>query len=186
MYHILKSVGNLTIDTTSLSTESVIPPPPPPVSATGNLISNPSVEAATPSNSSLPLDWLSGKWGTNTPIFTYPVVGQDGARGMRVELTSYTSGDAKWYFKQVPVTPGETYTFSDYYQSNVPTNVTLAYQLTTGAFSYTSLGTPPAAAAWTPFTKTFVPPTNAVSASVFHLINRVGFLSTDNFSLSLP
>ena len=33
-------------------------------------------------------------------------------------MSSYTDGDAKWYFNPVTVTPNTTYTFSDAYRSN--------------------------------------------------------------------
>lgn len=105
---------------------------------------------------------------------------------MSVQITAYTSGDAKWYFKHVPVTPGKTYTFSDYYQSDVPTTVTLEYKTSAGALSYADIGTLPAAATWTQYTQTFVPPAGVAAVTVLHHIDAIGFLNTDNFSFSLP
>ncbi len=149
-----------------------------------NLISNPSVETA---NGAVPLDWLSGKWGTNTTTFTYPVTGQDGAKAVRVQTTAYTSGDTKWYFKDVNVTPGIQYTFSEYYQANVTTSVIAQYTLTTGAVSYVTLAaTVPTATAWTKLTYTLTPPTNAKSVTVFHILSKVGILTTDNYSILGP
>ena len=105
-------------------TPIVVTPPQPP----SNLISNPSLETAS-SNPNLPLGWSKGGWGTNTRIFTYPVAAQDGASAAKVEMTSYTNGDAKWYFNNIPVTPGQTYTFSNWYQSNIPSYVAVQFKM---------------------------------------------------------
>ena len=101
-------------------------------------------------------------------------------------MTAYTSGDAKWYFTHVPVIPGTTYTFSEYYQSDVPTIVTVEYKSSTGALLYADLGTLPAATAWTNYTQAFIPPTNTATVTVFHRIDKIGYLNTDNFALLPP
>ncbi len=145
-----------------------------------NLILNPSVETA---NGTKPLNWVSGKWGTNTTTFTYPTAGQDGAKAVKVQMTSYSSGDAKWYFDNVTVVPATTYTFSEYYKSNVVTNVTVRWTTSTGAVSYQSLGNPPIATNWTPRTVTFTVPVGVTKMTVFHLLNKIGTLELDNYKL---
>ena len=93
---------------------------PLPASAAGpNLIANPSVETADAGNPALPANWATDETGTHSAVFSYPVAGQDGAAAVKVQVTQRTSGLATWYFDYVPVTPGKTYVFSDYYQSNV-------------------------------------------------------------------
>jgi len=69
-----------------------------------NLISNPSFE----SSSTTPVGWSKGGYGTNNRALTFPVSGLNGGRGAGVSITSYTNGDAKWYFTDVPVAPGKT------------------------------------------------------------------------------
>lgn len=101
-----------------------------------------------------------------------------------MQITAYTSGDAKWYFDHVPVTPGQTYVFSDYYQANIASSVTVEYKLSTGKFAYVALKSLPVASVWTQYSGSFIPPVNSVTASVFHYINKVGYLSTDNFTFS--
>src|SRR6185312_13440881 len=88
-----------------------------------NLISNPSVETVDPTNSSLPQGWLKGGWGTNTSNLTYPTNGHSGSRSVKVMTTAYTNGDAKWYFTPVAVTAGAQYTYSDYYESTLVTEL---------------------------------------------------------------
>ncbi|MEN9603946.1 MAG: hypothetical protein RL545_635, partial [Actinomycetota bacterium] len=95
-----------------------------PPSGGANLILNPSLETGT----TTPTNWASGKWGTNTATFTYPVTpAQDGSKAAKVVVSGYTSGDAKWFFNNVNVTAGTTYTFSDYYQSTATTRLVARY-----------------------------------------------------------
>jgi hypothetical protein len=153
-----------------------------PVSSTPpapNLILNPSVE----NGSATPTQWKTGKWGTNTTAFSYPVAGFDGSRAVRVEMTAHTSGDAKWYFDDVTVTPGTSYTFSDTYTANVSTDLVVRYTMTGGSNQYAFLATLPAAATPTLGEATFTAPAGAVSATVFHVIRSVGTLTTDGFSM---
>ncbi len=152
----------------------------PTVSTVNNLIPNPSVETA---NGTKPLNWLNSKWGTNSTTFTYPTAGQDGAKAVKVSMTSYTSGDAKWYFDNITVVPGTTYTFTEYYKSNVVTNVTVRWTSSTGAVSYQSLGNPSIATNWTPRTVTFTVPAGITKMTIFHLLNKVGTLELDNYKL---
>lgn len=148
-----------------------------------NLIANPSVETAA--SSTTPAGWRPDRWGTNAVTFSYPQFGLDGQRSVRVDMTARSSGDAKWYFDEVPVTPGQTYTFSDLYTSNVSTHATLRYRLANGSFTY--IGYYPAAAGTArALSFNFTPPANTVSATVFHVIQTPGFLVTDRFSLSGP
>ncbi len=177
------AAGNTGTSTVSVTVNNTVTPPPP---AGANLISNNSLETANPAAPTLPTSWQTGKWGTNTTTFTYPVAGQDGAKAASINVTAYTSGDVKWYFNDVNVTPGTLYTFSNFYKSSVATNITVQFKKTDGSFTYLSLGNPAAATAWTQFSATFTPPAGTVSVTVFHLINKVGTLSVDNYSLTAP
>jgi peptidoglycan/xylan/chitin deacetylase (PgdA/CDA1 family) len=152
-----------------------------------NLVLNPSVETSS-SNPTIPQNWQKGGTGTNTRILTYPVAGYDGVKAVKTEITSYTNGDAKWYFADIPVTPGETYNFSDMYDSNTVSYVTFRYKLTNNTYQYPDLQKNiPATSGFTLFQKNFTVPTNysapVESVTMFHLIKSVGAITTDNFSL---
>lgn len=154
----------------------------PVATAATNLIANASAETAS---GALPQGWTNSKWGTNTATFEYVQSGgYDGAKSLKLNMTARTSGDAKWHFTQVNVLPNTDYTFSDFYKSNVTTNVTVEFQSTAGTKSYMWLGDPAAASQWTNFTKTFKTPKNAAKLTVFHIMNKVGTLETDAYSLS--
>lgn len=145
-----------------------------------NIINNPSLEFST---SNKPDKWQNGRYGTNTAVFNYPIVGIDGGKGANVTITSYSTGDAKWYFDDVSVTAGTQYVFSENYKSNVSTNVTVRWKKINGTYSYVSLGSLPATTLWSSFSKTITAPSDAASMTIFHVIKSVGTLDIDNYKL---
>jgi hypothetical protein len=155
------------------------------VPSTANLITNPSFE--TNGGDGNPLYWLRGGWGNNTRVFTYPTIGSRGPLGggkaAKVQITNYQSGDAKWYFKEIPVTGGEVYRFSGLYQSDVPSEIGVYYRTPQG-YRYQYIGTVPPASYWTHATYKIVVPRDATAITVFHSIYRVGFLDVDLASLT--
>lgn len=170
------AVGNIATSTGVVVTVSNSVP------TSSNLILNPSLETAAPSGD--PQDWFRGGWGTNTRTYTYPVAGTHGADAAKVEMTSFTNGDAKWYFKDVPVTSGEIYTFTHSYRANVPSNITARYTKTDGTFQYVGLRNLAVAATWTPVTETITIPAGVVSMTVFHSIFSVGWVEVDDYYLT--
>lgn len=155
----------------------------------GNLILNPSFEEAVAGG---PAHWIKGGWGTNVFQHLYLTTGYDGTRAVQVKMTSYTDGDAKWMPEHVAVTAGATYRYTEYYKSNVPTNISIEYTHANGSQSYGWLGDLPAASSWTQFDRTLVVPMPSaavengspiVSMSVFHAIMAVGVLTVDAVSL---
>lgn len=149
-----------------------------------NLVANPGFETASSTSSTTPAAWLQGKWGTNTATFTYDTSGYAGSRSGTVKLASYSSGDAKWYFNAVNVTPGATYTFSDWYKSTVATNLDAVVTTTAGTTAYYYVANPAASATWKQQVSSFVAPANAKQVTFFHSISKVGSLSIDDFSLT--
>ena len=100
-----------------------------------NLILNPSLTIAN-SSGSAPVNWQTGQWGTNTPVFSYKTDPVTGAKSLLVQMSSFTSGDAKWYFDPVEVSPNTQYLYSDSYKSNVATNVVAQFIDQNGVESY--------------------------------------------------
>ncbi len=156
------------------------------VSALGtNILANPSVESANTSGT-LPLSWNQDKWGTNTTAFTYKTTeGHTGTKSLYINMTKRTSGDAKWNFSSLAVTPGKKYTYSEFYKSNVATEIDIEYTDTAGNLSYVWLGGATAnTTTWQAKSFDFTTPANVKSLSIFHVINKVGWLQTDDFSLA--
>jgi peptidoglycan/xylan/chitin deacetylase (PgdA/CDA1 family) len=147
-----------------------------------NLIANPSLETL---NGSLPTGWQSNNWGENQVAFS-TVSGLDGSRATRVDVQSLSSGDAKWLFGDVPVAPGTQYTFRNLYQATVETENVIRYRKTDGSYDYAWAGSVPASNATATNQFTFTAPAGVTSATVFHLIERVGSLTTDAYELFGP
>lgn len=153
-----------------------------PVFAQDNLLPNESVEQSTNGN---PNNWRADRWGTNQANLSYASGGQDGAKSLRIDMTQYTDGDAKWMADAVSVTPDTTYTYSSYYKSNVTTEIDLQYIHQDGSVSYEFVQIVPAANDWQRVTAEFKTPATASKVVVMHVIVQTGWLQTDNFSLGI-
>ncbi|HEY4479069.1 MAG TPA: polysaccharide deacetylase family protein [Candidatus Paceibacterota bacterium] len=145
-----------------------------------NLISNPSVEAGTVS---YPTDWLKKDLSGVRGIFLYPVPGYDDARALKLNLYQDTSDGEGWYFKDVSVTPGETYIYRDVYVSNVPTWVRVTFTYKNGSRRSQPSVKFPRRYAWTPMELEIQVPADAIKVTVLHLLKNRGTLTTDMFSL---
>jgi hypothetical protein len=147
-----------------------------------NLVQNPSVEVAS-ATPGLPAGWRTGRYGNNTATFTYPVAGLQGQRGVRIDVSAYTDGQARWYFPEVAVSPGDSLVFTDYYRASVPTGVWARFTLDDGTFVYPELGTLPASNEWTRARFSFSAPAHAVSVTILHSLGAVGWLVSDAYAL---
>jgi hypothetical protein len=148
----------------------------------GNLFNNASAETAI---GKLPQAWSPDSWGGTRATFTYASSSaQDGNRFLTTTVTKKAGGDAKWYPKHVSVTPGETYTFSDWYKSNTKTGVDIEYILSNGSYRYVHLADLASSNEWKKYETTFKAPARAKKLTILHYIERVGTLSVDNFSLT--
>ncbi len=149
-----------------------------------NSIANQSVETVSPTDSTMPQNWNKGGWGTNTANLSYVSGGHNDQKSLSVQISSYTDGDAKWYFDPVQVTPGTSYTFSDYYKSDITSDLVIQYTTSSGVSSYQDLGNVNSAVNWTLKSSSFTVPAGISTLTVFHMISAVGTLQTDNFSLT--
>ena len=171
------NIGNASPVSITVYNAPIVPPG-------ANIILNPSLETVSGANSAMPENWFNGGWGTNNAVYTYPVAGIDGARGARIDVTSYTDGDAKWFFTDAPVIAGDIYLFREQYKSDVQTTVTARFTYADSSVQYRDMVTLPASATWNTSNTTVVIPPGAVSMTIFHIINSVGFLEVDNYYLS--
>nr|BFE55820.1 hypothetical protein GCM10020063_003460 [Dactylosporangium thailandense] len=162
--------------TVTVNNTTTTPPPTSP----GNLIANPGVETA---NGSAPSGWSSSTWGTNTTTFSYLTTGHTGSRSVKTQITKYTSGDSKWSPAAVSVTPGKTYQYSNWYQSNVDSEIDVEVTMADGSEQYAYLAAAPASSAWTKVSAQYTVPAGATKITVFQVIAKVGWITTDDFSL---
>lgn len=163
------------------NTPSPTPTATPTPTPSSNVIPNPSLETE---NNTVPKNWVKEKWGSNKATFSYiKNGGHNGNHSIKVQLTNYVDGDAKWYFNPVSVTPGDTYTVTDWYQSNIVSHVVIDFAKTDGSHYYLELRTAPVSSSWKKFSESFQVPYNSKTMTVLHFISGNGWITTDDYSL---
>jgi peptidoglycan/xylan/chitin deacetylase (PgdA/CDA1 family) len=162
------------------------------------LLTNPGLEAPD-SSGTAPAFWSASTWGNpgfpaSTVTFTWPADAHGGAHSARVDVTSYTDGgDSKWVPDAIEVQGGSYYTFSDWYQSNANTAVSIYYELATdtdtngdgiidGHWANLFSGIAPADH-WSQYKTGFTMPDGALRAQFVHFIVGPGYLQTDDYSV---
>lgn len=178
VFHLIDQIGSLTIDDVRLSSQSAPPPPNP-----TNLIPNADLQERS---GTLPAHWTRDQWGAIQANFTYPVAGPNSSTALQVSVTSRTSGDAKWSFESVPVTPGLIYRYSAVYTANAPSILGAEYEMNNGTFVYDDLQILPAAANFTSVEARFSPPSGALRMNVSQRLEQLGTLTTAQMRLPPP
>lgn len=173
VFHLLAVNGTLLTDDYSLVLLQSSP------AQSSNLIENGDFEIG---NTDAPQGWGKGGWGDNIRAFSYPVAGPNGSRAAQVTVTSYTSGDAKWYVRPIPVSPG-VYAYGDDYLSDATSTLTAQFLHADGTYTYKDLARLPPSRAFTHASALLTVPADATGVSVFHLISSVGMLTIDNATL---
>lgn len=176
VYHLINKVGVLSTDNFTLSQIST----PPPVIDPQNY----SFEQASPLNINTPSSWQTGSWGTNNAQFSYPTTGHTGSKSAKIQITNYTDGDAKWYHDPIPVEAGKYYQYTDYYKSNIESQIIAALNNSDGSTNYVTLKKAPASANWAKFTDGVNMSANTQTVTFFHLIGAIGYLTIDDISLN--
>ena len=180
----IDGVGTLTTDDYGFADTTPGPAPP-----GVNALHNASLETAGPDG--FPQCWTGAGYGDNSPTWSRVTDAADGTYAQKLEITSWTDGDAKlipsWDSANCAplVTVGKTYALSTSYKSNADTFYTLYRQDTDGNWSYwTQSPVFPASAEYT--TATFTSPAvpAGTKAVTFGLtLNSVGEVTTDNYSM---
>jgi peptidoglycan/xylan/chitin deacetylase (PgdA/CDA1 family) len=183
----LASPGTLSTSNYSLSSTVGVP------AAAGigvQALQNPLLQTADGSGTN-PACWTAAGFGTNSPTFTWsPTGGQTGGQET-INMTSWTSGDAKLVTPfdngncAPTVTAGGVYTMSVYYESTVPVFLTLySRNAATGVWGYWTQSQPlPASAGWAQATFTATVPAGINGASFGMTLASAGTLSTSTYSL---
>jgi peptidoglycan/xylan/chitin deacetylase (PgdA/CDA1 family) len=154
----------------------------PPVDA-ANLIPNASLE--TSATGTTPDSWQN--FGANPSTFTYLNTGHTGGKSVQVQITSLpntpVAGGSDWYYADVPVTAGQSYKYSNWYMSDVATEVD-AEVIVNGVAQYFNLGSVAASSTWSQVSVTFTAPAGATSIAIYQTLASVGTLTTDDYSLT--
>ncbi|HEX8227159.1 MAG TPA: polysaccharide deacetylase family protein [Candidatus Saccharimonadales bacterium] len=145
-----------------------------------NLVLNPSAEDAVAGK---PMHWTFGGYGNNTATSAHYDTGYASDHSLRLDISNYTDGDAKWISDEITVTPGKTYVVSNRYKSVGMSQVNAAYITDGRIVSYAWLGDAAAQADWAQFSGHFTVPAGISSVVLFHALTSDGSLSTDDYSI---
>lgn len=178
VFHIIDQNGWLQIDTASLTKDDA---PSTPV----NPVPNPSVEQSAGSPL-MPTSWQKGNWGTNTPKYEYANEGHTGTRSVKLTMSNYVDGDAKWYFEPQNLEPGKDYRFSAWYKTNTIPNVVARYIRADGTERYFGMPRPEpnGSSNWQQYTDTFTVPQDAQKVTVFFYLAGNGWVQTDDYTIT--
>ena len=147
-----------------------------------NLVPNGELKYGT---TSAPSGWSPRSDGKLNATFSYPEREPSGAKATKVVVTNWSSGNAGWGFNHVAVSSHVIYKFSDLYNSDVTTNVTVEYLLSNGEYDYKWIGDAEATGGlWRSFSAQISVPRNAVSMTILHSVDTNGSLEVAHTSLS--
>jgi peptidoglycan/xylan/chitin deacetylase (PgdA/CDA1 family) len=178
VFHLIEGVGTIELDAVSL--EKVID------IVVEDMIPNQSVEQSYGEGiGAMPLAWYMGSWGTNSVDFEYVTNdAEDGSQSVKVTLSDYTSGDAKWFYEPQAVVAGEDYKFTGWYKSNIVPHVVVQFFKADNSVSYFGLQRPqPQGSGWQKYESEFSAPAGVVKATVFFFIDEVGYVQSDNYRI---
>jgi peptidoglycan/xylan/chitin deacetylase (PgdA/CDA1 family) len=190
IYHLIRSVGSLTIDQASL--QSIAPP------TVIDMVPNNSVEEPSLIDPNTPRGWVQAGYeaaGSDiTPTFTYiDGDGHSGSRSVKVEVAGYGPGedaDAKWMYMPEPVAIGDDgdYKFTAWYKTNTVPRVVAQFTIA-GTTTPKFLGLPNprpganSATDWQEYTTQFSIPTGATHVTVFFFLKNDGWIQSDDYHI---
>lgn len=132
-----------------------------------------------------PTNWSFNSWGDVGGFMTYPVTGKSGnACRANISFDAGGEGDAKLLHAPVTVASGQTYRYSEWYKSNVPSEINLEYAKVGGGFDYIFVTAATVQqSTWTQVTFDFTVPANVTAVRVMHIISDIGWLDLDEVTL---
>lgn len=147
-------------------------------------IPNNSMETVSPSDPNMPNEWSHSDWGTSTPIYEYLNEGYDGSHSVKVTMTNYESGDAKWVYTPQPLTPGKDYKFTAWYKTNTIPHVVAQYIKNDGSEDFFGLPDPePTGTDWQQYSDVFPVPNGVKAVSLFFFLSNDGWVQTDDYHI---
>jgi peptidoglycan/xylan/chitin deacetylase (PgdA/CDA1 family) len=128
-----------------------------------------------------PRAWQHVSLGENDAAFSYLPRGYQGNPAVSVSIQHYIDGSAFWFYPPTSAQAGNTYQYSDWYQSNKPSSLIMKY-LIKGKVYYQKIDdSVPAAPEWRHYSKSFDIPdggdTDIIPVSIMHALTTTGTLT---------
>ncbi|MEQ1558980.1 MAG: Ig-like domain-containing protein [Methyloglobulus sp.] len=171
------------------------PAPPPPPALGSNELINPSLEIDADNNKQ-PDCWQRSNYGVNSATWTRTSDAHSGSFAQRLSMNSYTSGDRALLIAQdagqpggcaPKVVAGDLFQFSVWYKSTSAATPVLFYRAANGTWQYWRDGPQlPATSTWKRMVYyPGVVPAGAQALSFGIALDRLGTLTTDDYSIAL-
>lgn len=131
-----------------------------------------------------PDGWQQDAWGENTPSLQWRKSDAfDGQHYLKVSLTDYKSGDGKWVFDTKELEPG-WYQYSNYNRSDGRSRLVKVCEDSEGKRVFHTIGQTHQSQDWKKDSVRFYHSKNVdCKLSIMHILDRNGFLDTDQFQL---
>jgi len=113
--------------------------------------------------------------------------GHTGNHSVKVTVSNYSSGDAKWYFNPITtLTPGKMYRFSTWYKTNTIPHAVAMFNMSDGTTKYFGMPNPQpnGTSDWQFYSDTFQVPIGTSSVSAFLFMPGNGWVQTDDYSIT--
>jgi peptidoglycan/xylan/chitin deacetylase (PgdA/CDA1 family) len=161
-------------------------PTPSPTPAPGLSVPNGGLETAA--STTLPKNWQHSTWGSNTQAWSYASDGHSGSRSVKVTVSNYKDGDAKWVYDPQVLATGKYYRFGAWYKSNTVPHAVVEYEKADGTYDYFGMQDPEpaanAATTWQYYTDTFYVPAGTKTVNAFMFLSSNGWVQTDDYTLA--
>jgi peptidoglycan/xylan/chitin deacetylase (PgdA/CDA1 family) len=149
-----------------------------------NLILNGNIEMAGPDDA--PAHWNADRWGENTGDTRWEKDAKtpEGQSYLVRSLQNYSSGDAKWIFDGVNLQADRWYEYTDSYRSDGRNRLIMLCQNAQGQRFFNNVWQTNQRSDWgTQSFRFYGGPYAGCQASVMHVLDRNGFLHTDQHQL---
>lgn len=154
-------------------------------SAGPNLIMNGNMEDTSPTPEQ-PTHWNPDRWGENTgeTLWEQPGTTAEGQGYLIRSLQNYASGDAKWIFDGITLQPDRWYEYTDSYRSDGRNRLIIRCQNAQGQRFFNNVWQTNQRSDWGSQSFRFYGgPYVGCQASVMHVLDRNGFLHTNQHQL---
>jgi peptidoglycan/xylan/chitin deacetylase (PgdA/CDA1 family) len=153
-------------------------------SIAANILQNPSLETLNPLGNN-PQYWQRQSAGNNEPDFSLTKTGgHTGNVSARVEVSTYSDGEARWQPNWTAVLSGIQYTYSVWYKSSTATNLRVQIRKPRNVIEVLNLGTVSASAVWKQYSTTLSLPIGTLSIGPTLSLSNNGWLEIDDASIS--
>lgn len=184
IFHVLSSVGQLTVDDVSLSKDAPVSPPAECTPSYVNGLANGGFEGICVSSTGLPGGWTATQYGASSSVYVNTADAYHGAHAVAIANNTDGAETGLTTAIQSPL-GGQRYGFNFAQAGDTYVYAYLAMGLSDGSTVYQSLMSVPATlGAWSTYTDVFVTPANIQSLQITIATSGIGTFTLDDVALT--